>query len=261
MAGNSRDLVPTPPPTALATVLGVTPESLMEQAVQISNVLSRVVREKGLSQRFGQGEHVRVEGWQLAGSLIGFVTKEKSVVELPDGSFETVIALIQAGTGKELAEASGYCGTDEPNWKNKPKYARRSMAITRGISRAYANNFRWLMKLAGFETTPAEEMADVHFPKSNGKPEGYDEARAAMAAEIKRDNAKKEEPFEIPFGAHGGEEVYNGLDHQKKLLAKDAKALGITDRETLSKISEDCMGTFVSHLPAAVKQWVEENRS
>ncbi len=164
------------PPEALATVLGVTPAQLMTQAVEIANTLTRVLREKGMTRRFGAGEHVQVEGWQLAGSLLGFVAREKGKpVELPDGSFEAEAELYNPSSGKVFTHASGYCGTDEPSWKSKPKYARRGMAVTRSINRVYANNFRWLIKLAGFETTPAEEMTDVGIKEA---------ARPAPAAEV-----------------------------------------------------------------------------
>lgn len=148
-------------PSALATVMGVQPKELMTYAVQIADTLTDVLRDRGMTQKFGQGEHVKTEGWQLAGSLIGFTTEELGVEELPDGSFAAKVGLKSIATGRMVASASGYCGSDEKTWGGKPKYARRGMAITRAIGRVYAQNFRWLIRLAGYEGTPAEEMPDV----------------------------------------------------------------------------------------------------
>lgn len=148
-------------PVGLATVMGVPPKQLMAYALEIADTLSSVLRDRGMTQKFGgQGEHVKTEGWQLAGSLMGFTVSEGSATELPDGSYEAVVELRSISTGKTLATASARCGVDEPTWKTKPKYARRSMAYTRAIGRAYSQNFRWLIHLAGYEGTPAEEMPE-----------------------------------------------------------------------------------------------------
>ena len=54
--------------------------------------------------------------------------------------------------------ASALCGMDEPKWASKPDYARRSMAVTRATGKAYRLGFSWIMELAGYASTPAEEM-------------------------------------------------------------------------------------------------------
>lgn len=154
----TTDLVVAQSPAALSTVMGVSPKELMAYAIEIADTLTSVLRDRGMTQKFGAGEHVRTEGWQLAGSLMGFVADEGAITELPDGSYEAQVHLRNVSSGKLVASASARCGVDEKNWKNKDKFNRRSMAVTRAIGRAYAQNFRWLIKLAGFEGTLAEEM-------------------------------------------------------------------------------------------------------
>ena len=44
------------------------------------------------------------------------------------------------------------------------------MAQTRAIGKAYRNLLAWLMKAAGFEATPAEEMDFVHEEPKKSKP-------------------------------------------------------------------------------------------
>lgn len=155
------DLVPVKEvDQALATVLGVPPKQMMTYAIEIADTLTSVLRARGMTQKFGgsQQEHVKSEGWQLAGSLMGFTASEGPATELADGSYEAIMELRSASTGKVLAVASARCGADEPNWRGKPKFARRSMAYTRALGRVYCQNFRWLIHLAGFSGTPAEEL-------------------------------------------------------------------------------------------------------
>lgn len=209
-------------PASLSTVLGVKPREMMAYALEISDTLTDVLRSRGMTQKFGQGEHVKSEGWQLAGSLLGFTTAEGPIVELADGSFEATVELRAIGSGRVLATASARCGSDESTWKGKPKYARRSMAITRAIGRVYAQNFRWIIKLAGYETTPAEEMPEII-------------ADAATPIEI-----------------------YNPED--KWLKARLAKKLGTTTipREAWSDISMVMAGKPITELDAVMGDYWKE---
>lgn len=209
-------------PASLSTVLGVKPREMMAYALEISDTLTDVLRSRGMTQKFGQGEHVKSEGWQLAGSLLGFTTAEGPIVELADGSFEATVELRAIGSGRVLATASARCGSDESTWKGKPKYARRSMAITRAIGRVYAQNFRWIIKLAGYETTPAEEMPEII-------------ADAATPIEI-----------------------YNPED--KWLKARLAKKLGTTTipREAWSDISMVMAGKPITELDAVMADYWKE---
>lgn len=191
-------------PGALATVLGVKPTALMDYAIEIATTLRGVLTAQGMTKKFGgQGEHVMTEGWQLAGSLLGLTVSEGPATELPDGSFEATVELRSMATQRTVAIASGRCGMDEPNWKGKPKYARRSMAYTRAIGRAYAQNFRWLIKLAGYEGTPAEEMPDFK-PVEKTAPI-YDQSKPACKQWLKQkcDTYTDDELRKISAKLHG----------------------------------------------------------
>lgn len=183
---------------ALATVLGVNPKAMMAYAIEISDTLTDVLRQRGMTQKFaGSGEHVKSEGWQLAGSLLGFTTEEGEIKEYGDGTYEATVNLRSISTGKCIATATAICGVDEQNWRSKPKYARRSMAITRAIGRVYAQNFRWIIKLAGYETTPAEEMPEVLADLiPNAKGEGYDPTNHKHKTRLAEELAKTDVPRE-----------------------------------------------------------------
>jgi hypothetical protein len=61
-------------------------------------------------------------------------------------------------TGQLVATGVAICSNFEHSKKRFDEYAILSMAQTRAIGKAYRNLLAWLMKAAGFEATPAEEM-------------------------------------------------------------------------------------------------------
>jgi hypothetical protein len=61
-------------------------------------------------------------------------------------------------TGRVVGAGSAECLESEKTWKGRDDYARKSMAQTRAIGKAYRNTFGFIAKAAGFEATPAEEM-------------------------------------------------------------------------------------------------------
>jgi len=81
-------------------------------------------------------------------------------VEHDDGSYEATVELIRASDGAVIGRGSAICGMDESTWASRPRYARRSMAITRATGKAFRLGYSWIITLAGYAPTPAEEMTD-----------------------------------------------------------------------------------------------------
>lgn len=61
--------------------------------------------------------------------------------------------------GIVIGGAEAFCLRDEPNWAKKPLYQLASMAQTRAAAKCITNNYRWVIDMAGYGTTPAEEMS------------------------------------------------------------------------------------------------------
>jgi hypothetical protein len=57
--------------------------------------------------------------------------------------------------------ASAECTLNEKNWSGKDSFSLRSMAITRATGKAFRLSFAWIMQLAGFEPTPADEIFET----------------------------------------------------------------------------------------------------
>lgn len=140
------------------TLFEMAPRQMVMHASQMATVLADVIEKQRLYTNIQGKKHVRAEGWATLGSMLGILPREKSVTELSDGSYEAVVELYSLGSGAIVGQGSALCGIEEKRWANADRYARRSMAVTRATGKAYRLGFAWVMALAGYEGTPAEEL-------------------------------------------------------------------------------------------------------
>lgn len=145
-----------------------------DSMLQLSNELSKLIREKGLSSNIQGKQFVNVEGWQFAGASLGLMP---IITETKDLSNEGVVKYMATAevrninTGAIVSTGIALCSNSEKTKRYFDEYAILSMAQTRAIGKAYRNLLAWLMKAAGFEATPAEEMDfAVEEPKKQSKP-------------------------------------------------------------------------------------------
>jgi hypothetical protein len=154
------ELIPYTPP---ATLFGTDdPAAVVRAAQYAAQPLAAVVRDQHLSVKIGQGEHVKVEGWTLLGSMLGVFPVIVWTHKLENGWEARVEA--RTRTGEVVGAAESMCDRNEARWKNADEYAIRSMAQTRATSKALRAPLGFVMKLAGYDPTPAEEM-----PREPGK--------------------------------------------------------------------------------------------
>jgi hypothetical protein len=132
------------------------PATVLERATETANALAPVLRERGMLSRIGDKDHVQIEGWQTLGSMLG-VTAVGVWTRKMDNGWE---AKVDARTldGRTIGSAEAMCLSTEDNWKDSDEFAIRSMAQTRAASKALASVLRFVVTLAGFSGTPAEEM-------------------------------------------------------------------------------------------------------
>jgi len=137
-----------------------TPERLIEFASRMATALADVVDRQHLYQVISGRKYPMVEAWMTIARMDGVVAREASnPVRHEDGSYEAIVELIRLSDGMAIGRASALCGTpDDRPWAQRAEPARRSMAVTRATSRAMRQQYSWIMALAGYEPTPAEEM-------------------------------------------------------------------------------------------------------
>jgi hypothetical protein len=147
---------------APATLFGTDdPSAILTRQTDLARTLAEVVRKQNLIVKIGQGEHVRVEGWTFLGSLLGvFPVVEWTREVVRDEQIVGWEARVEARTrsGEVVGAGEAECLRSENTWKNRDDYALRSMAQTRAVSKALRMPLGFVMQLAGFNPTPAEEM-------------------------------------------------------------------------------------------------------
>lgn len=154
------ELVTTNPQRSVAqrSFFAMEPDEQIVHATKIATVLADVIKKQGLYSNIQGKEYVKVEGWQTLGTFLGITARERDVTRHDDGSYTAFVDLIKFADGTVVGGASAYCGVAEKRWGGADEYARRSMAITRATGKAFRSNFAWVIALAGYETTPEEEM-------------------------------------------------------------------------------------------------------
>lgn len=159
----------------------------LNEIKQTANKLKAFVVEQGLFTNIQGKNFVHVEGWQFAGASLGIQPVVKEVTNLnPLGENDEVKwqASVELYRGDQLVGAGvAICSNKERGKKSFDEYAIISMAQTRAISKAYRNSIGWIMKLAGYETTPAEEMDNGTGNKNTDKP---DDERISQVAKANR---------------------------------------------------------------------------
>jgi hypothetical protein len=92
-------------------------------------------------------------------------------------------------TGQLVATGIALCSNAEKTKRYFDEYAILSMAQTRAIGKAYRNLLAWLMKAAGFEATPAEEMDFAKEETPTKKPKVFEVEIVAeeIPVEVDRD--------------------------------------------------------------------------
>lgn len=205
------------------TLFGTTdPAKVVEAAAKAAKPLADVVHAQKLSVKIGPSEHVRVEGWTLLGSMLGVfpICVWSRRVEGEDGGWEArVEARTRAGDLVGAAEAE--CLRSEKTWKNRDDYAIRSMAQTRATSKALRQPLGFVMTLAGFNATPAEEM-----PRDAGRASDVDLDLEMQIGELLglSDRLGVREAAENAVEAHRGEAGFGKWVQSQLRKAREAAA-------------------------------------
>jgi hypothetical protein len=151
-----------------------------DSMLNLSKDLAKLIKEKGLSSNIQGKQFVNVEGWQFAGASLGLMPIITETTDLTRRGTEPGQVEIKymakcevrnINSGQLVATGVAICSNFEHSKKRFDEYAILSMAQTRAIGKAYRNLLAWLMKAAGFEATPAEEMDfATDEPKKPSKP-------------------------------------------------------------------------------------------
>lgn len=164
-------------PTQGRGMIHVDPDKEIEFGTKAANALKKVVDQAHLSKKFGgDKEHLFFEAWQTIGQFYRATPKviwTKPVTDPKNNEFvgfEARAEILQ--DDKIICAAEASCMRDEPNWKNKPMFQLKSMAQTRAMAKALRSCFAWIVVLAGYAASPAEEMQEEN-AKEDSPPDEF----------------------------------------------------------------------------------------
>lgn len=141
-----------------------------QQALQLAEVLQRFVKEKGLTANIKGKQYPLVESWQFAGSQLGLypiLTETKDLSTDTEKKYSATVEVRRISNDQILSRGVAICSNKEASKRLFDEYAILSMAQTRAEGKAFRMILAWLMKAAGFEATPAEEMDFAKQPEAD----------------------------------------------------------------------------------------------
>lgn len=137
------------------------PEQIAAFGRNAANTLKNIVNESKLSVEIQGHGYLKFEGWQAVANFFGCTARTENTKPILEGDkvigFEAR-ASVHDKQGRVLSVAEGSCSRDERQWGSKPLFQLRSMAQTRACAKALRNVFAWVVVMASFAPTPAEEM-------------------------------------------------------------------------------------------------------
>lgn len=141
------------------------PNVVLKEALRAAEALKKVIDAKPNKVRFNGETYLENEDWLTIARFYGVTSRIRATRFVTYGEGEYSIRGFEATAEAYLVErdrvismAESMCLSDEGNWKSKPLFQLRSMAQTRASSRVLRAVFGWVVVLAGYKPTPAEEM-------------------------------------------------------------------------------------------------------
>lgn len=167
----------TTSPKLDALAINRAPDLVLEEAQKAAIALSKVIEGKAKKVQFNGKTYLQFEDWQTLGRFYGVtaVVQSTKYVEFGEDDekvrgFESQAQALLVNTNQVISAAEAMCLDDEPNWSKKPLFQLKSMAQTRACAKVLRNVLAWVVVLAGYQPTPAEEMTGEEENQPTFKP-------------------------------------------------------------------------------------------
>lgn len=137
-------------------------------AEKVAASLTDVIKSQNLAVNIQGNLYVTAEGWEVLGTMLGCTPFVEEVVEMPSDrkgwfGYKATVSIRQGDTVLSRASAMA-----ERNNMQNDRPSVYSMAQTRALGKAYRMALSWIVKMAGYMPTPAEEMP--RFKKNDDAP-------------------------------------------------------------------------------------------
>ena len=137
------------------------PKQVLAEAQEAARALQSVIAQSPTVVKFNGKNYLAFEHWQTCGRFYGVTARITQTEYIEIGGAKGFLAKAEAintQTGAIVSSAESMCMNDEQNWNKKPLFQLRSMAQTRACAKSLRNCLAWVVVLAGFEPSVAEEM-------------------------------------------------------------------------------------------------------
>ena len=205
-----------------------------DETLHLATDLAKFIKENKLTTNVQGKEFVNVEGWQYAGSRLGIVPVVEHVINVSNEQeikYQAKVILFDLKSGQTVGAGFAVCSSKEQGKKFYQEFAIMSMAQTRAIGKAYRNILAWIIRAAGYEPTPAEEMdyagntPTVAETPAAPAPQAAPAAPVAMKA-VPAEPVAAAEPAALAYAsASQKEEIIRLLNHPVVTRAEKTKML------------------------------------
>jgi hypothetical protein len=131
------------------------------ELIDFAKTLKQVIVEQKLYANIQGRNYALVEAWQFCGGVLKCLPVVESLKDISTDNeikYRVKVNLKRIDTQEIIGCGIAICSSKEKGKEYFQEFAIASMAQTRAVGKAYRNSFGWLMKMAGYEATPAEEM-------------------------------------------------------------------------------------------------------
>ncbi len=149
-------------------LLAQKPSEALAQAGEAAQALKAVIAMKPKPVIINGQQYLELEDWQTIARFYGLAARVtgSSLVHIESVmGWEATADVVHVATGKVISSGVGMCLNDEDRWGDRPLFQLRSMAQTRACGKAFRSCLAWVVVMAGYRPTPAEEMTGAEQPR------------------------------------------------------------------------------------------------
>ena len=211
-----------------------------QEAMKVAAELQRFVTEQKLTANIKGKNYPLVEAWQFAGSQLGLYPLLIETKDISNGNEVKYMATVEIRriNGDQLVSRGvAICSNKEGSKKLFDEYAILSMAQTRAEGKAYRMLLSWLMKAAGFEATPAEEMDFAKQPEPDFS-DVPDEGERQLLRQLAYDsdlNAEEMEQAMTAIDLCSNYKTFEKIQHRLEVRAKPIDQIPNPNQKDISK--------------------------
>jgi hypothetical protein len=128
-------------------------------AARIATPLKELLDSQNLIMNLGKGEHVLIDGWLMLCTMLGCTPVTEWIEPMSENESDAKYAYracVSIKKGDTILATQKHIATSNGNQSDD--FAVASMAETRATSKACRKALGWVVKMAGLNPTPFEDM-------------------------------------------------------------------------------------------------------